>query len=622
MKNLFGKIRASLIEKDGAVSDELVEKINVNIKPPARVTADDVHIRAMYIVSDQVNSYGGCFPADEHRRLTEFLIDSPVLIGHRKDSLPIARNFHAEEVKRDGANWVKVYFYWLKKADNGEDLRKNIDAGIYKECSISFIFNFPECSICGEDIRQCRHRPFEKYETDSGETRTAHFNYRQVAKVLETSLVYRGSVHDTSITDQLFFDGGGGVDAPEETVSPTAPQYRRIWYLDRLDAGKNYLLMPAYESLRLVLSSGDGEMRAFSACGDKIESTRLDKYLSGLTLPGGDWVVECRLVGNCGKERQPVGELLRFLRGEKSSVRRLNLKAADLLSLDGRDMTAETGGARRSALEKLFADHPKRLIHVFETAGDGIGRSFVRATTRLGVEIFECDSSGRYLMTNPRSLPAVVRSVEKSGDGYRYGIAASTGDKDMVVSDSVFSNVVCREGDMVEIETLSASVSDNSVVLARPKIVDNYSRQNRLDDIGLLMDRTPPDHDEPSYLFLHRDDGSALLSLHEKERTFSFSLQNFDMQLLDRGRRFLADAVECDSGDDNEQCLKGAIISRRSHGDSVRLSMSGELESDYLLRPVRKNGARRYVFHKVTAGNSAPAVRHNHKRESQDENNE
>jgi len=100
----------------------------------------------MFIVSDQVNSYGGCFPTEEHQNLTNLLIDSPVMIGHRKDSLPIARNFHAETIEKDGVNWVKVYFYWLKETDKSEDLKKKIDGGIYKECSISFLFNFPECS--------------------------------------------------------------------------------------------------------------------------------------------------------------------------------------------------------------------------------------------------------------------------------------------------------------------------------------------------------------------------------------------------------------------------------------------------------------------------------------------
>ena len=178
MENLIGKITASLIEKGQSLPDGLIDKINENIRPPEAIRPDDIYIRAMYLLSDEVNSYGGRFPVEEHDCIIRLLVDCPVLVGHRKDSLPIARTFYAEKEQRDGRNWVKVYFYWLKNSDKGEDLRKNIDGGIYKECSISFIFRFPECSICGSDIRDCRHRPFKKYDTEAGKQQEAFFNYR------------------------------------------------------------------------------------------------------------------------------------------------------------------------------------------------------------------------------------------------------------------------------------------------------------------------------------------------------------------------------------------------------------------------------------------------------------
>ena len=88
MENLFGKITASLIDNDLSFPPELVDIINTNIKPPEKVTADTVYIRAMYIVSDEVNSYGGRFPDDEFDTLMNLIVDSPVLIGHKKDQLP------------------------------------------------------------------------------------------------------------------------------------------------------------------------------------------------------------------------------------------------------------------------------------------------------------------------------------------------------------------------------------------------------------------------------------------------------------------------------------------------------------------------------------------------------
>lgn len=172
-----------------------IDLINENIKPPTPVTVSDVIIRAMYIISDKVNSYGGQFDRSDLPSIAKLIIDSPVLIGHDKSGLPVARNFWAETIEKNGRLWVKSYFYWLKKAEGAEKLQINIDSGIYKECSVSFTYSFPECSVCGKDIRNCGHQV----------SKDVSFYYRGVDKILETSLVYRGSIPDTSLTNQLAF---------------------------------------------------------------------------------------------------------------------------------------------------------------------------------------------------------------------------------------------------------------------------------------------------------------------------------------------------------------------------------------------------------------------------------
>ena len=205
MEYLLGNLEARLLETDQTSADELVSLINERINPPVPVKKEDVYIRAMFLVSDQVNSYGGCFPSDEHENLAGLLIDSPVMVGHTKDRLPIARNFKAEPIRKDGVNWVKVWFYWLKESTGSLPLKENIDHGIYKECSIGFCFELPECSICGEDMRRCEHIPFKTYPDAGGESSQAYFNYRKIQKVLETSLVYRGALPNTSITNDLIY---------------------------------------------------------------------------------------------------------------------------------------------------------------------------------------------------------------------------------------------------------------------------------------------------------------------------------------------------------------------------------------------------------------------------------
>jgi DNA ligase-1 len=210
MEELLGKIKASLQEKEvegpaeggEEISDELIFLINSRIKPPKPVTKEDVYIRTMFLVSDEVNSYGGRFPIEELPKIAELVIDSPVIVGHTKERLPIARNFKAELAERNGKKWVKVWFYWLKNSKDALSLKENIDHGIYKECSLGFVFEFPECGICGEDMRRCQHIPFKTYETPDG-GKEGFFNYRNITKVLETSLVYRGAVPNTSMSDEL-----------------------------------------------------------------------------------------------------------------------------------------------------------------------------------------------------------------------------------------------------------------------------------------------------------------------------------------------------------------------------------------------------------------------------------
>lgn len=314
MDSTLGRLTAHLAEPDdkrGAA--DLISLINRNINPPSPVTLAAVHIRAMYIVSDEINSFGGCFPKDEHKGLCKLLIDSPVMVGHRKDHLPIARNFHAEEVRRDGRRWVKCWFYWLRAADGAETLRENIDGGIYRECSISFTFLMPECSICGKDIRTCSHRPFERY-TAAEKEEVCHFRYRQIERVLETSLVYRGAVPNTRLTNAFLAEPPDRVDTELLVQSPT-----------ELPAAERYVVTACYDGIPVTaMCSDDGCLRLHRLDNKELPPTMAGRFAT-TDLPafedhGG------YLIGRQGKNRCTIEETERFLCGEPSPVTRLELR--------------------------------------------------------------------------------------------------------------------------------------------------------------------------------------------------------------------------------------------------------------------------------------------------------
>lgn len=198
-KPLFGELSA--FPQPSQAQADLIALINDRIHPPTPLTLEDVHIRAMRLVSDQVNDHGGRFPIEEHERLCELLIDSPVMIGHDHSSLPVARNFAARCVDEGDRSWVEVWFYWLKgEGPHHDQLAADIDAGVVKEGSIGFEFALPQCSICGQDIRTCEHIPDVEYDG-----RVAHYEYRNIIRVLETSLVYRGATPNTRIVKYPLF---------------------------------------------------------------------------------------------------------------------------------------------------------------------------------------------------------------------------------------------------------------------------------------------------------------------------------------------------------------------------------------------------------------------------------
>ena len=315
MESSFGRITARLLESTEDRQRELVHLINKNINPPDSVKESDVYIRAMYIVSNEVNSFGGRFPEDELYKLVELLIDSPVMVGHRKDKLPIGRTFHAEIVNHQGTIWVKSYFYWLRSAQGCQHLKENIDGGIYKECSIGFTFSFPECSICHKDIRTCVHQPLDEY-TVGNKKEKCYYNYRKIGRVLETSLVYRGAVPHTSVSKELKIS--------KKVKSNINTAIQDIKDLKELNPNTEYLVIPFYEAVEVLVDRQGDNFSLTDLQGNKINDKITGQFKYDV-LPNMHQVYG-QLVGYRGKERCSVTQLKKYLVQQNGMVTRLELK--------------------------------------------------------------------------------------------------------------------------------------------------------------------------------------------------------------------------------------------------------------------------------------------------------
>ena len=407
MAESIGKITAHLAEPIEKISEEIISLINENIKPPNLVGAGDIFVRVMYVVSDEVNSFGGRFPFEEHSRLAALLIDSPVLVGHRKDKLPVARNFHSQLVTRDGSQWVKCYFYWLKNSKGAENLRHNIDGGIYKECSISFIYLFPECSVCGEDIRNCEHQPLQQHSSNDIR-QIVHFNYRQIERVLETSLVYRGAQQNTAVTKELDLS----------FLNSTLSEPLVITKLSDMPQSDSYLVVPNYQGLPVIVSVEQGKIAVRDS--DRLLLERPTGAFEKVTSLNGFESSRAVLLGLRGKQRCSQQELDSFLNYEQSAVTRLEIKLLPDSNLSQADFTISSGSSKISSIRHALVtyDQLSDAVSRLETRegciiwpladflSDSPGYNYCRGTqaeSKTTFEISSCEGQDHYLMRFKRN---------------------------------------------------------------------------------------------------------------------------------------------------------------------------------------------------------------------------
>jgi len=377
----LGRITAHLADNEEKISPDLVDLINANINPPAPVGPEDVLIRTMFIISDRVNSFGGRFPVEEHARLAELLVDSPVMVGHRKDRLPVGRNFHAVTVEKDGRNWIKSYFYWLKSAEGAANLKENIDGGIYKECSIGFTFLFPECSVCGKDIRFCEHEPLQSYRKN-GQENTCFFNYRQIERVLETSLVYRGALPDTEISRELKMEK---VKAGADKEREPAVTLTVLNGPDELDVKGRFLIVPHYEAVPVEIRLEGNQPKMVRFDGQTLDEEfiakfPIDKLFKKPGKPEGR-SVSGRLVGYRGKERCSSRKLEKFISGGGGPVSRVALLLFPDKNLEISDINDDKKSCDIRLLPYRYADSSEITERAAEIA------------TRSGVEIWPLDNN-------------------------------------------------------------------------------------------------------------------------------------------------------------------------------------------------------------------------------------
>jgi len=404
-------------------SAEFIETINSVIEPPKQLEADDVFVRALALVSDARNQHGGKFPVEELQRVAELVIDTPVLVGHRKDRLPIARIFRAELVQQNNQRWVKAWMYWLKEADGAGTLQANIDGGVYKDCSLGFTFGRAECSVCRGDVRFCGHTPVRLGidppgdDPDFDDEKDVFFYYRNVQRTLEVSLVYRGAnpgarvgvglTHDTDRTELPANAESPGawleqlqiervVELTDESVSnESAEPVLQYPLLDGLP-----LLVGRHNGQTLVLRD-DGSPAPKKLCSIVTALCHFDSLDSD-----ADFLFYARLVGMRGKSKRSCRELIRFLAEDKGAVRSMKLRALALLRHNQDWLTIENLLDFQDILKELCSDN-RALCSV----RPGIARQSHGSDS----ETIRCQANGQFRLIRHRLHPII--HAQSAGDG-------------------------------------------------------------------------------------------------------------------------------------------------------------------------------------------------------------
>ncbi|GBE30370.1 hypothetical protein BMS3Bbin04_01403 [bacterium BMS3Bbin04] len=184
--------------------------------PLVQLSTDDIHVRRCRLASDAIDSRFGRFRKDDMPRLLELIQGAPVLIGHDKRTLGVARFFGGDVEQREGVSWIIPQFYWPRAHSAADDLRVMIDSGVYSEASIAFTYRTPTCSVCGNDIRGCAHWPGRNYEDQ-----LCFFYYDGIERVTEGSLVYRGAAHGTGFELPAHDGENANSAASHSLMSPT-----------------------------------------------------------------------------------------------------------------------------------------------------------------------------------------------------------------------------------------------------------------------------------------------------------------------------------------------------------------------------------------------------------------
>lgn len=155
-----------------AISDVQLEKINRFTT--TNYTREQLFTFEMLLIDDTMTRNFTLYPESFQRKMLKKPIGGgnwiglPMLMGKHEDheamaSNQIGRIYDAKLVRTPRGRIGTMASVYIPVNESTKTLIENIKAGIHKEVSIGVSVEEPTCSICGQDIRECRHEPGDNY---------------------------------------------------------------------------------------------------------------------------------------------------------------------------------------------------------------------------------------------------------------------------------------------------------------------------------------------------------------------------------------------------------------------------------------------------------------------------
>ena len=168
----------SVSEVEGDVS-------RYSLRPLSR---DEYAVFTLDLCHNEVDRHFSRFPDEELETINGMVPGRPLMERHDlKGSLPRGTFFRSCLHREGDRVSVRPDVYVMRTGENA-DFILNIEGGVYRETSIGFAFETPECSVCQKDLRTCDHVPGRSY----GDSQ-CHYVMRNVLDVIEGSVVPSGS---------------------------------------------------------------------------------------------------------------------------------------------------------------------------------------------------------------------------------------------------------------------------------------------------------------------------------------------------------------------------------------------------------------------------------------------